>query len=428
MQKKGILKSIYSYLFGQDRLLKRSKVFCMSAWVQLHAQTDGKVAPCCMSCVYDGNEVGDLKKNPDLNAAWNSENMKKLRKRMLRGKKSSICLNCYRYEKLGRVSERQQYNRDYEAYFNRIEQTAADGSLPEVNVPLIDIRFSNKCNYKCRICSSAYSSLWYEEEQKLGMVPAADETKQMKPATESEIFWEGYKKMLPHVKRLHFAGGEPLFMDEHYQSLEHLVSINNKDVILSYNTNFSTLRYKKYNVIELWARFKRVEIWASLDGMFAKGDYQRKGQKWEKVEENIREVQQKCPNVLFGVNVTLSSLNVLDIPDFYKYMVENKLVQPDRMNLYLLFAPLEFNIVNLTPALKAKVELQFEEFDKNYLSTLPNSQHIRNHIKAVIAHMHSKPEPGHFNFYERVTKLDAIREEDFLSVYPELSEMMTVKK
>ena len=154
MKKKGAIESVYSYLFGPDKLLKRSNVFCMSPWVQLHAQTNGKVAPCCMSYALEGNEVGDLRKNPNLGDAWNSENMKKLRRNMLGGKKSSICTSCYKYESLGRDSERKLYNRDYEDYFSRIKETGADGSLPEVNVPVIDIRFSNKCNYKCRICDS----------------------------------------------------------------------------------------------------------------------------------------------------------------------------------------------------------------------------------------------------------------------------------
>ena len=213
-------------------------------------------------------------------------------------------------------------------------------------------------------------------------------------------------------------------MDEHYDSLEHLIAIGNNEVVLSYNTNFSTLRYKKYNVTEMWSKFKRVEVWASLDGMFAKGDYQRKGQKWEKIEENIREVQQKCTNVLFGVNITVSTLNVLDIPAFYQYMIEHKLVQPDRVNLYLLWSPMEFNIVNLTPALKDKVQQQFEEFEKNYLSTITNSGNIRNHIKGVISNMRGKPGSKNNDFRNSINGIDAIREEDFISLYPELGEMM----
>jgi MoaA/NifB/PqqE/SkfB family radical SAM enzyme len=346
---------------------------------------------------------------------------------MLQGKQNPLCSNCYKYQELGRVSERVLYNRYYQHYFSRVKDTNADGSLTDINVPLIDIRFSNKCNYKCRICSSEYSTLWYDEEQKLGKVLYDGHTKEMKPTTDDEAFWESYKKMLSNVKRLHFAGGEPLFMDEHYASLQHLIDTGNTDVVLSYNTNFSTLRYKKYNVIELWKKFKQVEIWASLDGMFQKGDYQRKGQKWEKIEENIRGVQQQCPNVLFGVNVTVSIFNILDIPAFYQYMVDNKLVRPDRMNLYILFSPHQFNIINLTPALKAKALQQFQDFENNYLNTLPDTTNIRDHVKAIIKAMTSEQGARINEFRESINEVDALRDENFISVYPELGEMMHEK-
>jgi hypothetical protein len=106
--------------------------------------------------------------------------MKQLRKNMLQDKKSSICSHCYDYEKVGKFSERMQYNKDYKRHFSRIKATLKDGTVNELDVPLIDIRFSNKCNYKCRICDSVYSSLWYDEEMKTGKIPGLPSTKEMK--------------------------------------------------------------------------------------------------------------------------------------------------------------------------------------------------------------------------------------------------------
>jgi MoaA/NifB/PqqE/SkfB family radical SAM enzyme len=409
-----------------SKLLTDSDVFCMAPWIQLHAQTNGTVAPCCMSSIHGGNELGDLRKNPRLEDAWNSDNMKQLRLNMLQGKKSSICTHCYDYEKVGKFSERMQYNKDYKRYYSKVTATLKDGSLKDLNVPLIDIRFSNKCNYKCRICDSVYSSLWYEEEAKTGKIPGLPSTKEMQVSSDSEKFWESYLRFLPNVKRLHFAGGEPLFMDEHYKALEHLISIGNTDVVLSYNTNFSTLRYKKYNVIDLWNKFRKVDVWASLDMMGAKGDYQRKGQKWEKIEENIRTVQRECRSVLFGVNVTVSLFNVLDVPSFFQYMVENKFVDPTRMNLYLLFDPSYQNITNLSPALKKEVERRFAAFE-NYLDTLPDSTNIRNHARAVLTYMNSAQGAGQSEFRHWTNTIDVIRSEKFADTFPELAEMIEHK-
>jgi MoaA/NifB/PqqE/SkfB family radical SAM enzyme len=420
-----VIQKAYSRLRAANSpLLNKSEVFCMAPWIQLHAQTNGKVAPCCMSSVFGGNELGDLRENPKLEDAWNSDNMKQLRLNMLQGKKSTICSHCYDYEKLGKTSERITYNRDYQRYYPRISATLKDGTVEELDVPLIDIRFSNKCNYKCRICDSVYSSLWYEEEMKTGKIPGLPSTKEMRLANDEEGFWKSYTKFLPRVKRLHFAGGEPLFMDEHYKALEHLIAIGNTDVTLSYNTNFSTLRYKKYDVVELWNKFKTVDVWASLDMMGDKGDYQRKGQRWEKIEENIRRVQKESTSVLFGVNVTVSIFNILDVPAFFRYMVENKFVEPHRMNLYLLFDPNYMSVTNLTPALKEEAIRRFDSFEKDYLSTLADAANIRNHARAVIAYMLSKNDSRQKEFSHWADAIDVVRNEKFISTFPELKEMM----
>ena len=407
----------------KHKLLKKSEVFCMAPWLQLHAQTDGKVSPCCMTSVHDGNEIGNLRENPNLLDSWNSENMKQLRQNMLKGEKSSLCNNCYKYEELGKFSERMQYNQDFKHYFKRIKSTEPDGTLKEDTVPIIDIRFSNKCNYKCRICNSDYSSLWYEEELKLGKGDP-NKPKEMRVANDEAAFWKSYKSLLPDVKRLHFAGGEPLFMDEHYQILEHLISIGNTDVHLTYNTNFSTLRYKQHNVTELWNKFKTVSIWASLDGMEERGDYQRKGQKWKDIEENIRTVQQKCPHVFFGVNITVSLFNVLHIPAFYKHLVQNKFVKPDRVNLYPLFYPHAFTVTNLTPAIKGKALKQFDSFEKEFLHSLSGSSKIKDHIKAIVTYMLSEQVSRQKEFQEKINSVDEIRSEQFATTFPELSELM----
>ena len=405
-------------------LLSESKVFCMAPWVQLHAQTNGKMAPCCMASMYGGNEIGDLREDSDLRNAWNSQKMKQLRLNMVEGRESTLCQNCYSYEKHGKFSERMQYNQDFKHYYKRVTDMLRDGTVGEDKIPIIDIRFSNKCNYKCRICNSEFSSMWYEEELQAGTLDPGS-AKEIKAASDERLFWESFKSLLPYTERLHFAGGEPLFMDEHYEVLEHLISIGKTDLHLTYNTNLSTLRYKRYNVIDLWNKFQRVDIWASLDGMGAQGDYHRKGQKWKDIEENIRLLQRDCPSVLFGVNVAVSIFNILHIPDFYRYMVENNFVQPDRMNLYIVFGPGQFSVTNLPQSVKDKAVKQFEDFENGYLSTLADPSRIKQHIKAVVAYMQSDDRRQGQKLVESIRTIDKIRNEDFDSTFPELAEIMT---
>lgn len=411
---------------GSSKHLEKSQVFCMAPWIQLHATPEGEITPCCMSA-YKGDNVGSLRHNSDLTAAWNSEKMKRIRLNMLEGKKTSICSNCYSHEALGKFTDRMQYNRDYASYYNRVKNTLPDGTVQDATVPVMDIRFSNKCNYKCRICNPNNSSQLFEEEIKLRRLNPSS-AKEIKAAADETVFWESYKSLLPGVKRLHFAGGEPLMMEEHYQTLEHLIAIGNTDLTLSYNTNFSTLRYKRYDIIELWNKFKKVDVWASLDGMGEQGDYQRKGQRWKEIEENIRQVQQKATTVLFGIDVTVSIFNILHIPAFYEYMVENKLVATDRMNLYYLHDPDFFNVTNLTPQLKQKAVERYQKFSSGYLKNLSGSEKIKEHSAALINYMLSNELHKQTEFKKRITEVDKLRNENFIDTFPELAEMMIAQQ
>jgi MoaA/NifB/PqqE/SkfB family radical SAM enzyme len=402
--------------------VQRSKVFCMAPWIQLHAQTNGDVGPCCMANMEEGNAIANLNTNADIRAAWNAEAMMRLRQNMLKGKESAICKNCYAYEKVGRYSERTQYNSLYKAYYGRVLNTSPQGYVAEQSIPLIDIRFSNRCNYKCRICSSEYSSLWHEEELRLDP-NAKPYPKGLKMAADENLFWQSFETLLPDVKRLHFAGGEPLVMDEHYRTLEHLISIGKTDLTLSYNTNLSTLNHKQHNLVALWNKFEKVDIWASLDGMDAKGDYQRKGQHWPTIVNNIRKIQLSCPVATIGVNVTVSILNILHVPDFYRHMVESGLVAPDRMNLYLLYYPHYLSVNNLTPNLKLRGNELYTAFIKDYAKKLDKGDNFINNAKAILNYMNEKEVDLKQEFGQHTAALDALRGESFATTFPELVEM-----
>ena len=105
---------------------------------------------------------------------------------------------------------------------------------------------------------------------------------------------ENYQKLLltlNTVNNLFFAGGEPLIQDKHYEILQYCIDNNlAKDIDLVYNTNFSKLKYKKWNVLELWKHFKRVACGTSLDDFKERGEYQRTNIKWDDVIANRKKI------------------------------------------------------------------------------------------------------------------------------------------
>jgi hypothetical protein len=102
-------------------------------------------------------------------------------------------------------------------------------------------------------------------------------------------------KFIGDVQEIYFAGGEPLIMDEHYIILEKLIAAGRTDVILRYNTNFSHIQFKKWDLVKLWAPFincaknpkGRVQLFASLDAVGPVAELARHGTVWENVYNNI---------------------------------------------------------------------------------------------------------------------------------------------
>ena len=80
------------------------------------------------------------------------------------------------------------------------------------------------------------------------------------------------------VKYIHFAGGEPLIMDEHYYILQKLIEKDRTDVKIKYNTNLLKLRFKQHDLLDMWSNFNDIQVSASIDDIDARAEYIPKAQ------------------------------------------------------------------------------------------------------------------------------------------------------
>jgi radical SAM protein with 4Fe4S-binding SPASM domain len=236
-----------------------SKTFCILPWVHFYTNPDGSVLPCCIG---DHNKpLGNVQHNSIIEI-WNSEQYKSMRLNMLSGKKCDECTSCYHAESAGVKSFRQSVNQEYADFLDFAEDTNTDGSLDSMKLKYLDIRWSNICNFKCRSCSSTYSSSWATEDNKHG------QSKKVYIFSGGENNNNLYDQIKPHlsdIKEIYFAGGEPLLMDKHYEILEYLIATDNTDIKIRYNSNLSSLFFKNISVIDLWKRFSNVHLNVSLD-------------------------------------------------------------------------------------------------------------------------------------------------------------------
>jgi radical SAM protein with 4Fe4S-binding SPASM domain len=402
--------------------LTNSKTFCMMPWVHMHAFADGRVYPCCFGDYH--TPMGNLRDNT-MEEVWNNPAYKDLRQNMLADKASSVCKKCYEQESNGIFSLRNSINRSHGKYINDIELTHTDGTHPEFKIRYWDVRFSNLCNFSCRSCSPVFSSNWYKEHVRMYGGKPREGNRELNvieyAGRDKHDILKQMEPHLPYIDQIYFAGGEPLLMEEHYVILEKLIELGKTDINIQYNTNFSEMRYKNKDVIELWKHFKNVSVGASLDASHQRGELMRRGQSWSQVVENRQRMLAEVPHVDFYISATVSVMNILHIMDFHREWVELGLIQPQDFNVNILHGPDYYRVDIFPSTFKNQVVIPAI---KKHLSWLePKDQVTRatlgykGLINTVLAIDNSELIP---EFIKQIEKLDKFRNEDFWATFPEL--------
>jgi len=402
----------------ERHLLSESKTFCMYPWIHLHAYPTGEVLPCCMAD--PAGQLGSSRDNT-LEQIWNSETMKNLRLDMLNERKSIACTRCYESEKSGFFSGRQSANKHHGHLIERVLDTQEDGTYNTFEMVYWDIRFSNLCNLKCRSCGHIFSSQWYKDQAQLAGPDWASKNKPLIYAGRHET--DMIEQLLEHidfVEQIYFAGGEPLVMEEHYIILEELYKRNKTDVRLIYNTNFTQTKLKDKSVFDYWAKFPNVSVGASLDGMGKHAEYIRSGTKWNKVEQNRREMMEKCPHVDFYVSATLSIMNALHLPEFHRKWTEQGFIHAQDFNVNIVMDPPFYRLDIAGADFKQKVKELYHKH-LNWLKPQDKLNRASQGFESAINFMLATDNSELLDqFWQKTNQLDKLRKEKLLDSIPEL--------
>jgi MoaA/NifB/PqqE/SkfB family radical SAM enzyme len=387
-----------------------SKTFCILPWIHFYANPDGNVLPCCI-----GDHrlpLGNVQKN-SITEIWNSDPYKEMRLNMLSGNRCKECTSCYQSEDAEVNSFRQSVNKDYAEFFNFADETNSDGSLDTMKLKYLDIRWSNICNFKCRSCSSTYSSSWATEDNKQGQNKSVFI---FAGGNNNNLLYEQIKPYISEVKEIYFAGGEPLLMDKHYDILKHLIDIDNTDIKIRYNTNLSSLTFKNTSVIDLWRKFSNVHLNVSLDSWGDRAEYIREGTEWKTIIDNINTVKTNCPHIHLGVSSVISAFNVYTLPEFTDYLLDNRLFEASSISFYNLIHPNFYSFDIFDAETKTGIIKKLSERKYN------NS--IRSRIKNVIRQLESSTVNDELRrqFKDQTNHYDSIRNKQFTDIFPELKD------
>lgn len=402
--------------------LLASQFACILPWMHAHILPDSTVLPCCDS---DFKIPYGKTSEKSLHEVWNDKPFNEMRLKMLADKAVKSCAHCYELEAGGMESMRQRMNRDFSHHADLLDQTTDKGKFEAIKMRYMDTRFSNLCNFKCRGCSPFCSSQWYDDYEALWGVKLNEDKlvnlAQVDPNSPAEL-----DEHLSTLEVAYFAGGEPLMMDEHYYCLEKLIELK-KDVPIHYNTNLSVLKFKKYNLIELWQKFSSIDLNISLDDIEARGEYFRHGLNWEKFKQNILKVKNELPHARFQITCTITLFNIQRIPEIHSTMMKFGLIDEYGFTLNPLLDPVYYRAQVLPQADKEKIEKKLLDYASKLDELYPGKKwdSFKQALAGVIGFMH-KADMTHelTNFKNITTKLDEVRNESFENTFPEIAHLI----
>lgn len=312
---------------------KKPEFMCLSPWCHTHMSPVGERRLCCASREpaqnfkqYIDTDGGSGKFVPyPLEDWWNSEQVREVRVQMMRGEMPKACEVCNK--KLLNVS----VYRDYFWYlfnhrYDEVWETTDKFGYTTMRPRSWDYRFSNLCNFKCRMCGPPLSSSWETEAKQHGYNESDPANNWMREPVRSQIrSWqedELGRTFLAElekgtVEEIYWVGGEPLMFEQHWSSMKRIVDLGYADrVYVRYNTNLSRTEYKRIHLWDTLRNFRDWEICASLDGVGERGEYIRTGLKYDQWLKNFEEgLRSRKHENQMKIDFTLTTPGLLEIPN-----------------------------------------------------------------------------------------------------------------
>jgi len=231
---------------------------------------------------------------------WNGDHMRSVRRRMMAGEELDECQVCNN-KLLNTDVYRSYFNQLFGHKYNSIWESTDETGRTTMEPVSWDYRFSNLCNFKCRMCGDMLSSSWEAEQRKHDMINWHDSKnnwmkpeikKQIEQFQSTQIEQEFAQAVEEHrVEEIYWVGGEPLLYEQHWKYMPRIIELGDgPNVYARYNTNLSRVDYRGINLYrDILSRLRDWQICASIDGTGRIGEYIRTGLNFDKWLENFNQ-------------------------------------------------------------------------------------------------------------------------------------------
>lgn len=443
-----------------------TSTFCVLPWIHFTTRPNGDMRLCCVSNasgVDDNQFTSGIVKNAcgshanfakDLpSAQWNNEYMRDVRTTMIDGKIPSSCTKCFKEEQSGIVSKRVWETLNWHktnANISSLLHSTVDGVIP-VEIPYIDLRLGHTCNLKCVMCGPTDSSKWVAESKKLiplvqdnpVIVNQIQTTEFNNSWFENPNFWSDIAKQIPTLKQLNFAGGEPLMIKEHKEFIRTIINQGySSQISLKYNTNGLLI---DNDIIDLWTKFKKVQVGVSIDALDTRNYYIRYPSNWATIEKNLNILDTTPDNIEVTIACALQVFNIKHLPDFVKWKViknykkVNLATRPDNiiiggglLNLHMVYMPTYLDMRILPKEDKDEITQSFYDLKQWLLNNYTTDSSFWDQnpfgwlkFESILKFLHSE-DKSHLlpSFKQYASSLDTIRGLRAINYFPELASIL----
>lgn len=366
---------------------------CAVPWLhtQLNLQNN-TVAPCCKYKKLESPVESFIE-------IWTDGEFKSLRKDIVDGKINQNCEACNVPDTS--FSYRSFKNKTFTKY--NISTNLDTNSFPKI----FNISLKNTCNLACRMCSPYSSSKLGELSKKSVFL------KNLYNFTEvnNKFNINDLKGSFKDVISVTISGGEPL-IDSDCLDLLNLIKNESSNLrSISFSTNYTKPNKKIINTLN--DLNCKVELNISIDGPRHINDYIRHGCNLNHIIENI----DTNKNFLYGVNSTISLLNVGYIPELLLTLDEIARTTGVKFT-HIMSSPVLEHLLHVGNLPKHVKNMYIEK-----LRNFKNPLDVEGSVEIINTALHLLQEEKH-NWHltkEFLEEFDAVTKTSYKTLYPEFN-------
>jgi sulfatase maturation enzyme AslB (radical SAM superfamily) len=339
-----------------------------------------------------------------IDGTWNHNYIKDVRRRMTAGEKLPECVECHHLERNGIMSSRQWENKVWADVIDDVVANASSNDW-EIDQPLqFDFRLGNLCNLQCQMCNKEASHLVSVE--RAAMVQSGlganhpdwdgNLANKKEALLQPGIEWESFERMLPYARKIKLIGGEPTVATDMFKLLDIATASGHAEHIeLSFYTNITNMQDKWLDQL---AKFEKVIVNCSLEGMEDMNDYLRPPSKWASVWKNFDKLvkfsdTKEGKRIKVRVTTVNQITNALHTATFWKFMHDYQMTSNRGigMSTNQLVEPAYYSMAHAPEWLKEEQREQILEF----LKSIGNSPHFEQYEEPLMELVNFSLDPEH---------------------------------